>query len=96
MAAIDANRGVPAGPTTTPLYEQAKQIRHRAVASDLRKGVILLAVGLGLSFYSMISDGDPTAIGLVCLFLGVGYLRAVVLQSPKQAPGASPPPPGGA
>lgn len=96
MAALDANRGVPSGPTTTPLYEQAKQIRYRAVASDLRKGVILVAVGLGLSAYSMINDGDPNSIGLICLFLGIGYCVLWYFESPKQAPSASPPPTGGA
>ena len=96
MAALDANR-VATGPTTTPLYEQAKQIRQRAVASDLRKGVILIAIGLAFAFYSMLDDGSPNWIGLILLFLGVGYCVLWFLEDRTPAPrtgGA--PPPGGA
>ena len=42
-----------AGAQPTPAYEQARLLHRRAVWSDLRKGVILTAVGLGLSFFSM-------------------------------------------
>jgi len=63
--------GVP--PSVAPLYEQARQIRRRAAWSDLRKGVVLIAVGLGFMFYSMLGDGEPNWIGLICFFLGIGY-----------------------
>ncbi len=56
-----------------PLVEQAKALRTHAAWSDLRKGVILGAVGLGLTFFSMIDDGTPNSVGLVLLFLGIGY-----------------------
>jgi hypothetical protein len=62
------------GPSTAPLYEQAKVVRQRAAWSDLRKGVILGTVGLGFTFYSMLDDGSPNFIGLVLLFLGLGYI----------------------
>ncbi len=82
-----------------PLVEQAKALRTRAAWSDLRKGVILGAVGLGLTFFSMLDDGTPNSVGLVLLFLGVGY--AVLwffedrqLAAPSNAP--PPPPAGGA
>jgi len=96
MAALDPNR-VGAGPTTTPLYEQAKQIRQRAVASDLRKGVILIALGLAFAFYSMLDDGSPNWIGLILLFLGVGYCVLWFMEDRTPAPGTGgTPPPGGA
>ena len=34
---------------------------------------MLIAVGLGFIFYSMIGDGEPNWIGLICFFLGLGY-----------------------
>ena len=60
-------------PGSTPLYEQARALRKHAAWSDLRKGVILLAVGLGLCFFSIFDDGTPNSVGLVLLFLGIGY-----------------------
>jgi uncharacterized protein DUF6249 len=96
MAALDANRAA-SGPTTTPLYEQAKQIRQRAVASDLRKGVILMAAGLALVFWSMMDDGSPNSVGMVLLFLGIGYCVLWYLEGRTPAPRAGgTPPPGGA
>ena len=56
-----------------PAYEHANALRQRAVWSDLRKGVILTGVGLGLSFFSMLDDGTPNSVGLVFLFIGLGY-----------------------
>ena len=98
MAALDASQGgrPPAG---FPLYEQARQFRQRAAASDLRKGVILVALGLAFSFYSMIEDGTPNGIGLVLLFLGIGYCVLWFFEDRKPAittTGGSVPPPGGA
>ena len=61
-------------PSTAPLYEQAKQVRRKVAWSDLRKGVIMLGVGLGLSFWSMLDDGTANSVGLVLLFVGIGYL----------------------
>jgi len=96
MASLDANRA-PLGPSTTPLYEQAKLIRQRTVASDLRKGIILAAIGLALTFFSMLDDGSPNSVGLVLLFLGIGYFILWYLEDRATASrtgGA--PPPGGA
>ena len=60
-------------PPGVPAYEHANALRQRAVWSDLRKGVILTGVGLGLSFFSMLDDGTPNSVGLVFLFIGLGY-----------------------
>lgn len=62
-----------AGAPSAPAYEQARLVHRRAVWSDLRKGVILTAIGFGLSAYSMFDDGSPNGLGLVLLFLGLGY-----------------------
>jgi Domain of unknown function (DUF6249) len=65
---------IAAAPSAAPLYEQAKQVRRRAAWSDLRKGVILGGIGLGLTSFSMLDDGTPNSIGLVLLFVGIGYI----------------------
>jgi hypothetical protein len=106
MEALTASKvgpAVTAGPSTAPLYEQAKVIRRRAAWSDLRKGVILVALGFGLSAYSMLDDGTPNGLGLVLLFVGIGYcvLWYFEEREPASRPGGSPPasgtpPPGGA
>ena len=57
-----------------PVYEQAVISRRRAVWSDLRKGVFLTAVGLAFVFYSMIESAEANWLGLVLMFLGVGYI----------------------
>ena len=64
----------PAGPSAGPLYEQAKAVRKRAAWSALRKGIVIGANGLGLVFYSMLDDGSPNGLGLVLLFVGLGYI----------------------
>lgn len=77
MAAVAATSGaaaVEASPSTAPLYEQAKRVRKRAAWSDLRKGVILGGIGGGLSLWSIIEHGTANAIGLVLLFVGIGYI----------------------
>jgi hypothetical protein len=87
-----------ASPSTAPLYEQAKQIRLRAVSSDLRKGVIMGGIGLGLTLYSMFDDGSPNGLGLVLLFVGIGYIVLWWFEDRQVAraasgAGASPTPP---
>ena len=87
MAALDANR-VATGPTTTPLYEQAKQIRQRARASDLRKGVDPVAVGLALR-RSIRCSTTARRTGSACLlFLGIGYCVLWYLEEPHARRGA--------
>jgi hypothetical protein len=63
-----------ASSAAAPVYEQAVISRRRAVWSDLRKGVILTAIGLAFVFYSMINSSEANWVGLVLLFLGVGYI----------------------
>jgi len=61
-------------PVTAPLYEQAKTLRRKAAWSDLRKGVILGAIGFGMTAYSMLDDGSPNGLGLILLFVGIGFV----------------------
>lgn len=63
-----------AGSSAAPIYQQAVIARRRAVWSDLRKGVILTAVGLAFVFYWMVESGSASWLGLVLMFLGVGYI----------------------
>lgn len=68
-----ATMGAATAATTAPLIERAKLLRKGVAWSDLRKGVIMTAVGLGLSFYFLFDDGSPSWLGLVLLFVGIGY-----------------------
>jgi hypothetical protein len=105
MEALGANKvgaAVTAGPATAPLYEQAKGIRQRAAWSDLRKGVIMIAAGVGLSFWSMLDDGTANSVGLVLLFVGIGYCvlwffeeREPAPRTVTSPPASGTPPPGG-
>jgi len=66
--------GASAASVAPQVYQQAVALRKRIVWSDLRKGVILSMIGLGLSFYAVTGSGEPSWIGLILLFVGVGYV----------------------
>ena len=86
-------------PPGNPAYEQARSLHRRTVWSDLRKGVIMGAVGLGLSFWSILDDGTANSVGLVLLFVGVGYCLLWFFEDRSAEPprrDMSGPPPGGA
>jgi hypothetical protein len=96
--AMDAISGstLRAAPASAALYERAKEVRSRTAWSDLRKGVVMGAIGLGLTFNSMLDDGTPNGLGLVLLFVGIGY--AILwwfedrnLAAPRAGTGSSPP-----
>ena len=48
-------------------------LRKRAAWSDLRKGVVMGAIGLGLTLHSFFNDRTTNSVGLVLLFVGLGY-----------------------
>jgi len=88
MAAIASGRAGPALqnlPPTAPLYEQAKALRKSAAWSDLRKGVLIGGVGLGLTLWPLLEGDTANGFGLVLLFLGIGY---TVLWYLEQRPGS--------
>ncbi len=86
---------IQSGPSTAPLYDQAREIRRKLVWSDLRKGIIAGAVGLGFTFYSMLDDGSPNFLGLVLLFVGLGYIVLWYLEDRQIERRPSPPGPPG-
>jgi hypothetical protein len=66
--------GASAASVAPQVYQQAVAMRKRVVWSDLRKGVILSAIGLGFSFYRITESGEPSWVGLILLFVGVAYV----------------------
>ena len=79
------------------LADQARAWRRQAAWSDLRKGVLMGTVGLGLTLYSLFDDRSPNWLGLVLLFVGIGYcvlwyfedqqVTAAHAANPARAPG---------
>jgi hypothetical protein len=98
MAPGSANASFASMPSTAPLYEQVRQVRKRAAWSDLRKGVIMFGVGLGLTFWSMLDDGTANGLGLVLLFVGIGFIVLWYFEERQLAPphDTGPGPSGGA
>ncbi len=73
----------------TPAYDQAKAVRKRAAWSDLRKGVLAAGLGLGLVLYSIIEDQTANGLGLVLLFVGIGYVILWYFEERQAGAGAS-------
>jgi hypothetical protein len=85
----NASGAIAAAPSAAPLYEQAKQIRRRAAWSDLRKGVLLGGLGLGIALWGVLDDGTPNGLGLVLLFVGIGYIVLWWFEDRQIAPQGS-------
>ena len=77
---------VAAAAAVAPLQEQAKQIRRRAAWSDLRKGVFCAVIGVALTLYSLLDDRSPNGLGLVLIFVGVGFLVLWWFEERQLAP----------
>jgi hypothetical protein len=56
-----------------PMVEQARGLRKLAAWSDLRRGVIMGAIGFAVTMYSLVNSASANWFGLVLLFVGVGY-----------------------
>ena len=73
--AADALASSAAPSTVAPqLYQQAVALRKRVAWSDLRKGIILSTLGAAFCLYWIIAGGEASWVGLILLFLGVGYI----------------------
>ncbi|MEP7329454.1 MAG: hypothetical protein ABI777_09600, partial [Betaproteobacteria bacterium] len=76
LQALGAGRAIPALNAMSaglPLTEQAQVLRKTAAWSDLRRGVIMGAIGFAICMYSLINHGSANWFGLVLLFVGLGY-----------------------
>lgn len=67
-------QAAPIGAAAAAAVPQAVATRRRAVWSDLRKGVLLLAAGLATVVYAISEHGEPNWLSLVLLFVGAGYV----------------------
>jgi len=72
--ALDALSGGKQPAAAATYYEQAKQVQRRAAWSDLRKGVLISGVGFALSVHSLMTSRSPNVVGLVLLFVGLGFV----------------------
>lgn len=74
--AMPARTDLPAaaGAGSVPLGERVAALRKSAAWSDLRKGILMGAIGMGLTLYSLFEDRSPNGLGLVLLFVGIGYV----------------------
>jgi hypothetical protein len=81
-------------PVPEALLNPPPHVRKR---SDMRRGVILLMIGIGLTlFFGAVNDWDNGAwtLGLIPLLIGVGYLLVWKLEGkPDGQPKADNPPP---
>jgi len=84
--ALDAFTGGKQAAAVAPYYEQAKQVQRRAAWSDLRKGVLMSGVGLALSVYSLLEDHEANGLGLVLLFVGLGFIVLWWFEERRLAP----------
>lgn len=81
-------------------YQQALALRKRTVWSDLRKGIILSMIGLAFLLYAITNSGEPSWVGMILFFVGIGYivlwwlegrhLRQASAAGPGNGPGTGP------
>jgi hypothetical protein len=90
--ALDALTGGKQPAAVAPYFEQARQVQRRAAWSDLRKGVLMSAFGLALSAYSLLEDREPNGLGLVLLFVGLGFIVLWWFEERRFAPSHRPSP----
>jgi hypothetical protein len=92
QAAEALSAGTPASTVAPQIYQQALALRKRVVWSDLRKGVIMVMVGLAFLLYGITGSGEPSWVGMILLFVGVGYLVLWWLEGRQLAEASSTPP----
>jgi hypothetical protein len=72
------------------LYQQAVAIRKRVAWSDLRKGIMLTTIGGAFLLWELTSGsgGGGLLLGLILLFVGIGYTALWWLEKRQLAPAA--------
>jgi hypothetical protein len=60
--------------STGTVYQAAVATRRQVIWSDLRKGILLSAFGLSVTMYSIIESRSANWLGLMLLFVGIGYI----------------------
>jgi hypothetical protein len=83
---VEKGQPVPEALFATP----PRAVRQR---SDMRRGVVLVMVGLGIMvFFAAVNDweGGSWAMGIIPFLIGVGYLLVWKLEGPKDADKAPP------
>lgn len=60
--------------SSLPLADQAHALRKSVAWSDLRRGVFLAMAGLAFCLYSLTRSASANWLGLVLLFVGIGYI----------------------
>ena len=68
-----------------PIPEALLSPEPKRKRSDLRTGIILIAVGLGLALFFFASQGfvglgDAWGVGIIPLFIGIGFVIAWKLE----------------
>jgi hypothetical protein len=66
--------GVAGDSSTGTVYQAAVATRRQVIWSDLRKGILLSAFGLSVTMYSIIESRSANWLGLMLLFVGIGYI----------------------
>ncbi len=77
LQALGTGRRVPtfdAMSSGLPLADQAHLVRKSVAWSDLRRGVFLAMTGVAFCLYSITNSASANWLGLVLLFVGIGYI----------------------
>jgi len=74
QAADALSTGASPASVAPQVYQQAVALRKRVMWSDLRKGVILSMLGAAFSLYWIVAGGEASWVGLILLFIGIGYI----------------------
>ena len=94
LEAMQPGRAVvqpPAGAPPASLLAQVNTLRAQAAWSDLRKGVLLGAVGLAWTLWALADEGAPNWLGLILLFVGAGYGALAYFENRNAGASASKP-----
>lgn len=69
----------------TPIPPELLRPEMKQPKSDLRRGVVLIAVGLGIAGFLLAQKENAWGVGLIPLLIGVGYLVVWKLDPNRKA-----------